>query len=241
MALDQRKGSRSRPSGRGRGKMAASAGCLNREPPCRAAGGTLATAPGRKNEQGGRRCSLPDTLLRFDRMRDAVAPNIPLGELRWGSAECEAPKRSGCRLVADTDRDSIRILTPPPWSRTELGRCQAGNADDDIPLRLRVPYIICGARDPQPAGFQGGGKPRHDAGPVSNQDWRGDLRQQTAEYPLSVLCTGDARPVPQVIAHRSGEANHAGFLDVVKVLLNEAGRKTVGASPGMGRSAPGIL
>ena len=94
--------------------MAASARCLNREPPCKAAAGTPATAPSLRNEQGGMRCPLPDTPLRFNRMRDAVAPNMLLGELPWRSTKWRAPKRSGCQLVADTNRDSIQMSIPPP-------------------------------------------------------------------------------------------------------------------------------
>ena len=38
---------------RRRERMAASAGCLNREPPCKAVGGTPATAPSLRNGQRG--------------------------------------------------------------------------------------------------------------------------------------------------------------------------------------------
>ena len=78
--------------------MAGSIRCLNREPPYKAVGGTLATAPSRRSKQGGMRCPLPNTLSRFNRMRDAVAPNMLLGELPEGQLKERCQRDQGASL-----------------------------------------------------------------------------------------------------------------------------------------------
>ena len=129
--------------------MAGSIRCLNREPPYKAVGGTLATAPSRRSKQGGMRCPLPNTLSRFNRMRDAVAPNTLLGELSGGQLKEWCQNRSGCQLISDANCDVFQISIPPGGPFVGLGRCQTRDGYDQMLFHLNVANLIGGTGDPQ--------------------------------------------------------------------------------------------